>query len=360
MNISNVALAAIIFAGGTAVGIATGTQMAPDSGGEEQRASVENAAVMDAQEAVSNSATRSEAAIEDHSADLSSVQEELSAQFEDLKTCQEQATQREAELEAQAAQLEEKWAALEVREEDLARMQESVRADSEALEDQQAALEKQEEVVSAQLKSVLERESQIASLEQALSTQSDAILTQELAESAEAKLDLSDDQSVLKAASEPKLSEVELSAVALRETADVDKSLGEGDQGDRVSEAETIEDDPVSASNAPIAEVHFEQNSATLTPGALKRAREAAARLQNKQFSKIRIAGHTDTTGSVRRNQVLSNQRAEAVAEIFVQAGLSRQMIEIVGFGETYAMLPISTADGISEPLNRCVGIFIE
>lgn len=368
MKLSNVALAAIIFVAGTAVGIATGTavgiatgpQVAPDSTQGERLASVENAAVVENLDIVSSSDPKSEPAVEKLLADLQSDQNEIVAQFEELKSRHEKAAQREAELDTQSEQLEKKLASLEVLEEELALVQENLRNDGKALEDRRAQLKKQEEIFAAQLQSVLERENQLVALEQKLATQRAAFRAKEQAEIATSKPDLIGNQSVSETAVTEKLSGVELSAATPQEPARVDLSREESSQAEALSQTSATENDATPASNAPITEVHFEKNSATLTPGALKRAREAASRLQNKNFSKITIAGHTDTTGSPTRNQALSNQRAEAVAEVLVQAGLSRQSIEIVGFGETYAMLPISTADGVSEPLNRCVGIFVE
>ena len=110
--------------------------------------------------------------------------------------------------------------------------------------------------------------------------------------------------------------------------------------------------------SGPLTEVHFEMASARLTPGAQIRARAAAEALTKMQFEKVRITGHTDRTGDPGVNRALSRARAEAVADVLVEAGLSRQLIEITGFGETLDKLPISTGDGVAEPLNRCVGIW--
>lgn len=117
---------------------------------------------------------------------------------------------------------------------------------------------------------------------------------------------------------------------------------------------------PRSFADGPLAEVHFERNSAKLTPGGLIRAREAAEKVAEMNVAKIRIVGLTDRSGPEALNKRLSQARAEAVAEIFVETGLSRRVIEVVGMGEAHYLLPISTEDGISEPLNRCVGILVE
>lgn len=108
----------------------------------------------------------------------------------------------------------------------------------------------------------------------------------------------------------------------------------------------------------PLVQVHFETASARLTPGGRIRALAAATVLVESNPSAIRVTGHTDTTGPASVNLELSRARAQAVADLFVEAGLPRDRIEIAPMGETASVLPIPTGDGVSEPLNRCVGIF--
>jgi len=108
----------------------------------------------------------------------------------------------------------------------------------------------------------------------------------------------------------------------------------------------------------PLVQVHFETASARLTPGGRIRTLAAATVLVESDPSAIRVTGHTDTTGSAEGNLELSRARAQAVADLFVEAGLPRDRIEIAPMGETASVLPIPTGDGVSEPLNRCVGIF--
>jgi len=115
---------------------------------------------------------------------------------------------------------------------------------------------------------------------------------------------------------------------------------------------------PVGMPGQPLVQVHFETGSSQLTPGGRIRALAAAAILVDKDASAVRVTGHTDTTGSAERNLAISRQRAEAVADLFVEAGLPRDRIEIDPMGEDASVLPIPTGDGVSEPLNRCVGIF--
>ncbi|MCH9670435.1 MAG: OmpA family protein [Gammaproteobacteria bacterium] len=104
-----------------------------------------------------------------------------------------------------------------------------------------------------------------------------------------------------------------------------------------------------------LTEVHFSHGSASLSPGAEKKTREAIAALGKLDVSKIRVVGFTDTTGTDEQNLALSRQRASAVADMLVQYGISPERIEVVGRGE--APGPMPTGDGVDEPLNRCVGI---
>ena len=360
MNASYAGLAAIILAVGTAAGFTAGTQMMPDSGGEDQQALVEMAALVEEQRQLSNTIAARENALEKQSSDLLSDMADLGQQLQELNSRQEQVDQQKAELDAQAEALEDKQASLEALEEDLTRMHSSLLADMVDLENRKTELAKQEEQLAASVASAgkpLALADEPPQDEPAQSTANEII---ELAQDTGSKL-LPDDGTLLP---EPALNALssgpEQDAVALLGTTSSEGGTNEDVQAGEFIPAAAVAGGTDLPANGMIAEVHFEVNSAQLTPGALKRARDAAEKLQNMEFSKIRIAGHTDTTGSSSLNSALSNERAEAVAAIFVNAGLSRQAIEIVGFGETLAMLPISTADGVSEPLNRCVGIFVE
>lgn len=101
--------------------------------------------------------------------------------------------------------------------------------------------------------------------------------------------------------------------------------------------------------------VHFIQDSSQLTPGAERRALDAARALLVSQPSKIRIAGYSDTRGDPDYNMALSEERAQAVADRLIAAGVDADKIEVLAFGES--VLPEPTDDDVNEPLNRCVSI---
>ncbi len=72
----------------------------------------------------------------------------------------------------------------------------------------------------------------------------------------------------------------------------------------------------------------------------------------------IVVNGHTDTSGDDSYNLTLSNARADVVKEALAKAGVAREKITTFGFGETDPR--VKTPDGVREPANRRVEIFIE
>ena len=106
-----------------------------------------------------------------------------------------------------------------------------------------------------------------------------------------------------------------------------------------------------------VGEVHFDSGSADLTPAAQRKAREAAERIGSMEIDRVRVIGYTDTTGSRELNKHLSLMRAGSIARLLQEIGLPGERIEIVGAGEDG--IPEPTGDGVSEPLNRCAGVFV-
>jgi outer membrane protein OmpA-like peptidoglycan-associated protein len=106
-----------------------------------------------------------------------------------------------------------------------------------------------------------------------------------------------------------------------------------------------------------IAEVHFDTGSAQLTPGGERRTLDAVERIRSMAPAKVRVVAFADRVGDSAFNLVLSKERALAVAAVLENAGFSRDMVEVVGSGEDD--IPVPTADGVPEPLNRSAGIFV-
>lgn len=71
--------------------------------------------------------------------------------------------------------------------------------------------------------------------------------------------------------------------------------------------------------------------------------------------AKATIVGHTDSVGSEAFNQTLSEKRAQAVADFFVEGGVNADQLTVKGMGESQPIATNETAEGRSQ--NRRVEI---
>ena len=101
----------------------------------------------------------------------------------------------------------------------------------------------------------------------------------------------------------------------------------------------------------------FATGSATLKPAALAELKAAAEVLEANPTIKIRVEGHTDSTGSAAINDRLSQQRADAVREQLIQDGVGADRIQAQGFGSSRPVGSNATAAG--RAANRRVDIAI-
>ena len=101
--------------------------------------------------------------------------------------------------------------------------------------------------------------------------------------------------------------------------------------------------------------VYFEVGGTTLTPASQQVMNEALIAAQTRSGSDIVVTGHTDTKGALEQNDMLSQRRAQEVAQLFVERQFPAKRIEAVGRGERELAVP--TADEVDEPRNRRVTI---
>jgi outer membrane protein OmpA-like peptidoglycan-associated protein len=73
--------------------------------------------------------------------------------------------------------------------------------------------------------------------------------------------------------------------------------------------------------------------------------------LAARSVPEITVVAHADSAGSEQHNLELSRQRAEAIRDALVGAGLDGALIEIAWFGESRPA--ILTSDGVAERQNR-------
>jgi outer membrane protein OmpA-like peptidoglycan-associated protein len=92
--------------------------------------------------------------------------------------------------------------------------------------------------------------------------------------------------------------------------------------------------------------VEFDTGKATLKPESEKVLGDVLSLLQAQTDWKMRIEGHTDSTGTKAGNQVLSQQRAAAVVAWLVAKGVAADRLTAVGMGDTKPIADNSTDDG--------------
>src|SRR5690349_24305943 len=105
-------------------------------------------------------------------------------------------------------------------------------------------------------------------------------------------------------------------------------------------------------------EVYFPLGKSTLSPDASATIAQAAQEYQRTGQAKISVRGHTDTSGSTERNQVLSEHRAKAVSDELVRLGVPADAITQDALGETD--LAVQTPKGVREAKNRRVQIIVQ
>lgn len=101
----------------------------------------------------------------------------------------------------------------------------------------------------------------------------------------------------------------------------------------------------------------FTSGKAKLTPAATAAVKTLSAYLQAVNGARARVEGHTDSQGSAAANRTLSQQRAAAVREALVAAGLPAGRVEAVGHGADHPVGDNRTEAG--RAANRRVEVIV-
>ena len=99
--------------------------------------------------------------------------------------------------------------------------------------------------------------------------------------------------------------------------------------------------------------LHFDSDSATIQPDSKSLLDDIAASLKNFPDWRLRIVGHTDSTGDPQHNLRLSLDRATAIQAALVDRGIDLQRLAIAGLGENLPATSNATPEG--RALNRRV-----
>lgn len=92
--------------------------------------------------------------------------------------------------------------------------------------------------------------------------------------------------------------------------------------------------------------INFKVSSAELTPSSLSVLDEAALVLVENPSVKLEIEAHSDSDGSAKFNQKLSQRRAESVRVYLVSKGVLEENMKAIGYGEERPIADNSSAEG--------------
>ncbi len=109
--------------------------------------------------------------------------------------------------------------------------------------------------------------------------------------------------------------------------------------------------------NIVLKNVNFETNSGSLTSGSFSSLDEVAETLKRYPTMKVKVAGYTDSSGSVRYNQMLSQKRAEAVVVYLVSKGATAANLTANGYGPASPIADNDSREGRAK--NRRVELHI-
>ena len=104
-------------------------------------------------------------------------------------------------------------------------------------------------------------------------------------------------------------------------------------------------------------EVLFQSGSATLKKGADAELAKLLTLLKEHPEYNLNIYGHTDSTGDDKKNEILSQIRAESIVNFLISNGIARDRLLAQGLGETYPIASNNTVAGRLK--NRRIEIYL-
>jgi outer membrane protein OmpA-like peptidoglycan-associated protein len=97
--------------------------------------------------------------------------------------------------------------------------------------------------------------------------------------------------------------------------------------------------------------VFFDFDKSQLTTEGRRIVADAVNTAKNTGMARIMVVGHTDTVGTMRYNQALSERRAMAVKTEMIRSGMNAG--DITTAGRSFSEPLVRTGAGIREPQNR-------
>jgi outer membrane protein OmpA-like peptidoglycan-associated protein len=122
--------------------------------------------------------------------------------------------------------------------------------------------------------------------------------------------------------------------------------LTEAMQQEMTSDASAWADEITKTGHASVYGIEFDTGRATLKPASEKVLGDVLSLLQAQPDWKMRIEGHTDSTGMKAGNLTLSQQRAASVVNWLVQKGIAKTRLTAAGVGDSKPIADNSTDQG--------------
>jgi OmpA family len=97
---------------------------------------------------------------------------------------------------------------------------------------------------------------------------------------------------------------------------------------------------------APLYGITFLTGRADITPESVITLREVIALMNDNPDLRVRVTGHTDSTGTKTANSDLSFKRAQSVVDYLVRSGIKRARLEAAGAGDSEPVADNSTEAG--------------
>lgn len=115
---------------------------------------------------------------------------------------------------------------------------------------------------------------------------------------------------------------------------------------DSIVDAPGMADALDKSGKAPLYGITFLPGRADIAPESVITLREVYAMLQDNPDWRIRVEGHTDSTGTKIANMALSMKRAQMVVDYLVNRGVKRTRLVAAGMGDTEPVSDNSTEAG--------------
>lgn len=97
-----------------------------------------------------------------------------------------------------------------------------------------------------------------------------------------------------------------------------------------------------------IRNVEFDTDKWDVKPGFRPELNIVADVMKKNPWLKLKLDGHTDSRGTLKYNQILSEKRASAVMDVLVNQGISSDRLSTEGFSYTKPIATNSTREGMS------------